>query len=278
MRTGKALREDGHRVRVKAWSRTSDENLQQFNRESSADDRQRQWPDELSVAKAGRDYSGDREWNKNGRAAQVRECDQGADAVCVGSSPGHKVPYQCNVWTEGRTADHAARHEDHKGNQRDNIGRSKRSKIEHGFVKLSFTSCVYAQSMDESSTTQNRRQRRSNVLMAAALEFAGMSMPVKLRNLSSDGALVEGEKLPVEGADITFKRQELSLTAKVIWVRGSRAGISFKDPLSPEAVLRHVPTPRPRVLPDFRRPGLAAQPLSPGERRAALHLLTPSNS
>ncbi|HVF83460.1 MAG TPA: PilZ domain-containing protein [Sphingomicrobium sp.] len=118
-------------------------------------------------------------------------------------------------------------------------------------------------------SVQNRRQRRSNVLMAAALELSGASLPVKLRNLSADGALVEGDKLPVEGAEIVFRRQELSVAAKVVWVRTGRCGLSFKESLAPETVLRHIPTPRPRVLPEFRRPGLAARSLSSEERRAA---------
>jgi hypothetical protein len=123
--------------------------------------------------------------------------------------------------------------------------------------------------MDESITVQNRRQRRSNVLMAAALELSGTSLPVKLRNLSEDGALVEGDKLPIEGAELVFRRQELSVHAKVVWVRGGRCGLSFKEKLAPETVLRHVPTPRPRVLPDFRRPGLAPRSLNEEEIRAA---------
>lgn len=128
--------------------------------------------------------------------------------------------------------------------------------------------------MDESSINQNRRQRRSNVLLAATVEFAGMSLPVKLRNLSSDGVLVEGDRLPVEGSQVIFKRQELSLAGEVAWVRDNRAGLSFKDQLSPEAVLRHVPTPRPRVLPEFRRPGVATQRLTDTERQTAVNLLT----
>ena len=121
--------------------------------------------------------------------------------------------------------------------------------------------------MDESNSQQNRRQRRSNVLFTATLELSGREIEVKLRNLSAEGALVEGEPLPVEGAEIRFRRHELSVSGKIVWVRGNRAGISFHLPLSPEALLRHVPTPRPRVISDFRRPGLAPRPLSTGERQ-----------
>ena len=129
--------------------------------------------------------------------------------------------------------------------------------------------------MDQPPPVQNRQQRRANVLMAAMIELSGQSLPVKLRNLSSDGALVEGEHLPIEGAEIVFKRKELSLAGRVVWTKNGRAGLSFYETLSPEAVLRHVPTPQPRMVQEFRRPGLTSRPLTPDERRAAAVLLTP---
>lgn len=123
--------------------------------------------------------------------------------------------------------------------------------------------------MDSNAASQNRRQRRSQVLLAASLELSGGSMPVRLRNLSADGALVEGDGLPVEGASVLFRRQELSVPARVVWVRENRAGLSFNESLSPETVLRHIPTPRPRVLPEFRRPGVTSHHMSEVERRSA---------
>ena len=120
--------------------------------------------------------------------------------------------------------------------------------------------------MDQSSNTQNRKARRSNVLMAASLELSGTSLPVKLRNLSADGALVEGDKLPVEGAQILFRKGDLSVPGRVAWAKTRHAGISFAVKLSPELVLRHIPAPRPRVKPDFRRPGLKSSDLTEQER------------
>jgi hypothetical protein len=110
--------------------------------------------------------------------------------------------------------------------------------------------------MDESSQSQNRKTRRSNVLMSASLELSGTALPVKLRNLSADGALVESDKLPVEGASVLFRKGDLSMPGNVAWVNGRQAGISFAQKLNPEQLLRHVPAPRPRVTPSFRRPGL----------------------
>lgn len=121
--------------------------------------------------------------------------------------------------------------------------------------------------MDESSLTQSRRTRRSNVLLSASIELSGASLPVKLRNLSSEGALIEGDKLPVEGAEVIFRKAELNLSGRIVWVVGKRAGLSFSEVLHPDLVMRHIPTPRPRVQPDFRRPGLSSRPLSAEDMR-----------
>ncbi len=121
--------------------------------------------------------------------------------------------------------------------------------------------------MDESSNAQNRRSRRSPVYLAAAVEIAGAPQPVKLRNLSEEGALIEGERLPLEGTTTFFERNELRLKSRVIWVQGRYAGIAFARTLKQEEVLRHVPQPRQVAQGDFRRPGLACRPLTAHERK-----------
>lgn len=123
--------------------------------------------------------------------------------------------------------------------------------------------------MDESSPTQNRRSRRANVLMAASLETAGVALPVKLRNLSAEGALIEGDTLPVEGSEVLFRKGDLSTAGNVAWTRGKQAGIAFNELLDPDQLMRHVPVPRARVLPTFRRPGVRTSELSEQERSFA---------
>ena len=114
---------------------------------------------------------------------------------------------------------------------------------------------------------KNRRSRRSPVLLAAAIEVAGKPVSVKLRNLSEEGALIEGEGLPVEGSSTCFKRNELRVKGRVVWVHGRYAGVAFDEPLNPEQVLRNVPAPKRKTqVTDFRRPGLACRPLSEYER------------
>lgn len=123
--------------------------------------------------------------------------------------------------------------------------------------------------MDESGFSQNRRSQRSHLLMAARLEVSGRSIEVKLRNLSSEGARVEGGELPVEGTTLLFRKGELALPASIIWSDGRQAGLRFDKLLDPETVLNHIPAPRARMKPDFRRPGLLSRALTDQERKLA---------
>ena len=121
--------------------------------------------------------------------------------------------------------------------------------------------------MDQSSITQNRRSRRSPVLLAASVEVAGVPQNVKLRNLSEEGALIEGDRLPLEVTTTFFQRNDLRVKGRVVWIHGRFAGIAFARPLKSEEVLRHVPQPRQKINSEFRRPGLACRPLTDQERQ-----------
>jgi hypothetical protein len=123
--------------------------------------------------------------------------------------------------------------------------------------------------MDDSSPCQNRRSRRSKVLLAATLENVTTSLPVTLRNLSAEGVLVEGDDLPSEGVEVVFRRKDLCASGEVVWVNGRHAGIAFRERLQPEQVLRHVPQPQPKVMAKHRRPGLSRRELTNEERRLA---------
>lgn len=130
--------------------------------------------------------------------------------------------------------------------------------------------------MDQSSISQNRRSRRAPVLLAASIEVAGVAEPVKLRNLSEDGALIEGERLPLEGVTAFFERNELRVKSHVVWVHGNYAGVAFNRPLKSEEVLRNVPKPRQQIQPEFKRPGLACRPLTTDERKMVERWMTSS--
>jgi len=130
--------------------------------------------------------------------------------------------------------------------------------------------------MDQSSLAQNRRSNRSPVLLSAKISAGGTEVPVVLRNLSTEGALIEGADLPVEGSSTVFRRNELTVQGKIVWVEGRYAGVAFDRPLEREELLRQVPRPRQRFEPQYRRPGLTSQPLSENDRRMVELWSTPT--
>lgn len=125
--------------------------------------------------------------------------------------------------------------------------------------------------MDETDVTQDRRSRRSRVLLKATLEASGKSLPVILRNLSEDGALVSGFELPEEGDRALFHRQGLSVPSRIAWVYRGQAGVEFDSPLFPKELLRHVPPRQDRkpllVRPRRRLPA----PLTESEKESIDH-------
>lgn len=121
--------------------------------------------------------------------------------------------------------------------------------------------------MDQSNHPSQRQSRRSNVLLAATIDVSGASIPVKLRNLSEQGALIQGDRLPVEGSEVRFRRNELSVAGRIAWVDGQHAGVAFSVPLHPQDVMRNIPQPKPRVHADHRRPALNPRTLTQQEQR-----------
>ena len=73
----------------------------------------------------------------------------------------------------------------------------------------------------------NRSQNRSNVFLSASLAAGDGSLPIRVRNLSASGALVDGTSLPSAGTMIRLVRGALSAEAVVAWQANGQAGIRF---------------------------------------------------
>ena len=77
---------------------------------------------------------------------------------------------------------------------------------------------------------EDRAAPRTNLLLAATAEVGGRSLPVRIRNLSETGALIEGAGLPDAGLPLILARGELQVAATVAWVAGARRGVRFAGP------------------------------------------------
>jgi hypothetical protein len=105
------------------------------------------------------------------------------------------------------------------------------------------------------SASQNKhapppRAARKNLLLSATIEWGGFSGPILIRNLSDDGAMIEGPNLPERGARVVLRRQELHGHASLAWRDGKRCGLRFSDPVSVEAWVAGVtivPSRGPRL-------------------------------
>lgn len=87
--------------------------------------------------------------------------------------------------------------------------------------------------MDSSPIHELRLDSRNNIFVMAALYAAGRSVaPVRVRNISRNGALIEGGALPAPGANVRLSRASLSAGGTIVWVEGSKGGLQFDAPIS----------------------------------------------
>ena len=97
-------------------------------------------------------------------------------------------------------------------------------------------------------------------------------VPVRVSNLSANGALVIGEGVGPADAPIVFHCNGQAIEAYVSWTDGGRAGIEFAESVDPEK-LTHREAPHVGIVKDtrpvdFRRPGFRGNQLSDEEQRA----------
>ena len=72
------------------------------------------------------------------------------------------------------------------------------------------------------------RTSRTNLLLSAAIEANGVAAPVRIRNLSEHGALIEGAALPPVVSTLILRRLQLEMRATVIWSDKGRCGVRFE--------------------------------------------------
>jgi hypothetical protein len=84
--------------------------------------------------------------------------------------------------------------------------------------------------IEPEGSPEDRVAPRTNLLLAATAEVGGRSLPIRIRNLSDTGALIEGAGLPEAGTTVVLTRGDLQVAATVAWAAGSRRGVRFAGP------------------------------------------------
>lgn len=87
-----------------------------------------------------------------------------------------------------------------------------------------------------------RHHDRTHMFVAATLDSSAGSCPVHIRNMSNDGALIEGAVLADIGAEAMLRRGALQVSARIVWKAGSKAGLAFGAMvIAADWMLKHVP-------------------------------------
>lgn len=84
--------------------------------------------------------------------------------------------------------------------------------------------------MNPDPASEGRLEQRTNMFVMASMLAETGSVPVKMRNLSARGALVEGAALPRAGSPFRLSRGALSIRGTVVWSERGRAGLMFDSP------------------------------------------------
>jgi hypothetical protein len=75
----------------------------------------------------------------------------------------------------------------------------------------------------------SRAAARSNVFLTGVLDHDGRTHPVRVRNISRLGALLEGKSLPPAGLNVCLRRGHLFAAGEIAWDDGDWRGIRFKE-------------------------------------------------
>jgi len=120
------------------------------------------------------------------------------------------------------------------------------------------------------------REARKSFMLAATLEESGVGIPVRIRNMSARGALVDGDYLPGPGSTVELARLALRVNATVIWRQDGRCGLKLAADVRPDewvagvrrgAVASHLGQARVDEIQAALRQG-AAMPAAPAPEPA----------
>ena len=105
--------------------------------------------------------------------------------------------------------------------------------------------------MEASAASDLRVESRNNIFVIAVLDVdCGSTTPVRVRNLSQNGALVEASALPPVGTSVLLKRGSLCVDAQVVWVDQQRAGLRLAKPVTVSEWLPYGPRASRQQLAD----------------------------
>lgn len=78
----------------------------------------------------------------------------------------------------------------------------------------------------------NRAERRTSLFVMASMSARTVSGPVKIRNLSTHGGLIEASQLPEVSETLQLRRGDLCASGQVVWRSGRKAGLRLDQAIA----------------------------------------------
>lgn len=92
----------------------------------------------------------------------------------------------------------------------------------------------------------HRRAKRHPLIWSGVLHFDGQSMPVRLRNISETGAMVQCTSGPAAGERVVLQLGDtVSVPASIGWATGDQLGLSFDAPFEMGQLSKSTPEVAP---------------------------------
>jgi hypothetical protein len=153
---------------------------------------------------------------------------------------------ECAVcWLKGKRIGLEFAHETQLDCSPDEQAKLLRSVIHENFKDVEFEAPARAAEAQASSDEQ-RVASRHPLIWSGTLHYDFTSAPVRLRNISSSGALIEFEvPLPVGAEPLLDLGPAGTVFATVTWVVGDQAGLKFHAPFD----LAQLAQARPQIAP-----------------------------
>jgi hypothetical protein len=137
-----------------------------------------------------------------------------------------------------------------------------REVVTRSFPDVEFEASVASSAqVEENRPDEQRGGRRHPLIWSGMLHHDFQSLPVRLRNISETGALIECEMpLPVGAEPLLDLGEGVSLFGTVTWAVGDQAGLKFHSPFDMSDLARARPqiAPAQWKRPDYLRSGAAA--------------------
>jgi hypothetical protein len=94
---------------------------------------------------------------------------------------------------------------------------------------------------------ENRQGRRFRVLLNAELITTTDEQAVRVRDISTGGAMLEGRHPIAKAKDVILRRGNIEIFAQVCWTEGNQCGVEFDEALTEADMMAFVHEPARRA-------------------------------